>query len=131
MEKTPENWIGERVIGAAIDVHRALGPGLLESAYEACLAHELDLRGLSFCRQAPVSIFYKGVEVAEGFRADLIIEQKVVVELKSIEKVQEVHKAQLLSYLRLGGFRLGYLINFNTKLLRDGVHRIVNALPTD
>lgn len=123
-----ENALGETIIGAAIDVHRELGPGLLESTYEACLELELSGRGLAVRRQQILPVQYKGVSVEGGYRIDLLVENKVVVEIKSIETVKDLHKAQLLSYLRLGGFRLGYLINFNEVLLKRGITRLANGL---
>ncbi|WP_420723284.1 GxxExxY protein [Hwanghaeella sp. LZ110] len=123
-----ENEIGELILGAAIDVHRELGPGLLESTYETCLEMEISGKGLSVARQVVMPIRYKGVDITPGYRLDLLIEQAVVVEVKSLEQVRDVHRAQLLSYLRLGGFRLGYLINFNEVLLKRGVARLVNGL---
>lgn len=122
------DWVEEiarGVIGAAIEVHRELGPGLLESVYEQALAHELELRDIRAVRQSETDVLYKGV-VIKGQRLDLVVEETVVVELKSISQVQDVHKAQVLSYLRVGAFPLGLLINFNQRLLRDGVHRVFN-----
>jgi GxxExxY protein len=122
------NNITETVIGASIDVHRELGPGLLESAYEACLVHELIERGLSVERQKPLPIQYKGVKLDCGYRLDLLVEDKVVVELKSTETLQTIHQAQLTSYLKLSGHKVGLLINFNVKVLRNGIRRLVNGL---
>jgi len=116
---------GYEVIGAAIDVHRSLGPGLLESAYEECLCHELTLRGLHFHRQQPVPVVYKDVKLACGFRIDLLVEKNVVVELKSIEALAPIHEAIVLTYLRMSGVRLGLLINFNVRVLKDGIRRFV------
>ena len=124
-----ENEIGTIVVDAAIMVHSDLGPGLLESVYEVVLARELAERGLAAARQVPVSIRYRGVEFDEGFRADIIVEGKVVVELKCVEKVTRAHRKQLLTYLKLTGCRLGYLLNFADALLVDGLTRIVNELP--
>ena len=115
----------EEIIGAAIEVHKALGPGLLESAYEECLCHELSLRGLSFERQRPLPLEYKGVRLDCGYKLDLAIESKVVVELKCVEKLTPVHKAQLLTYMKLGGFRVGLLINFNVPVVKDGIVRMI------
>lgn len=117
------NLITETVIGAAIDVHRALGPGLLESAYEICLCRELALRGANFERQRAIPIEYKAVKLDCGYRADLVVEGKVLVELKSIDTLLPIHDAQLLSYLKLSGLRAGLLINFNVKFLKYGIHR--------
>lgn len=110
-------------------MHTSLGPGLLESAYEAALAFELETRGLHVARQQPVPILYQGTRIEVGFRADLIVAGLVIVELKSVETVAPVHKKQLLTYLRLGGKRLGLLINFNVALIKDGITRIANGMP--
>ncbi|MBL8703121.1 MAG: GxxExxY protein [Alphaproteobacteria bacterium] len=123
-----ENEIGEIVIGAAIRVHRALGPGMLESTYEACLAHEISRRGLDVQRQASLPLHYDGIDLDAAYRIDLLVDGKVVVEVKAVEQMTRVHDAQLLSYLRLGNFKLGYLINFNVALLKDGLKRMVNGL---
>ena len=117
------NEITEKIIGAATEVHRALGPGLLESAYEECLCHELTLRRLAFERQTPLPIEYKGVHLDCGYRIDLLVEGVVVVEIKAVEVVQPIHEAQLLTYLKLGGWKLGLLINFNVPFLKDGIRR--------
>jgi GxxExxY protein len=121
------NAITEEVIGAAIDVHRALGPGLLESAYEACLVHELTLRGLELERQRVFPIVYRGLHLERCFRVDLIVEKRVVVEIKSVERFDSVHDAQILTYLRASGCEVGLLINFNVRQLRLGVRRFVNG----
>ena len=123
-----ENEIGTIVIDAAIDVHRGLGPGLLESVYEVILARELESRGLRVNRQVPVPIEYKGMRFDEGFRADMIVERKVILELKSVEKVTMAHKKQIQTYLRLTGLRLGYLLNFGDSLMKNGITRAVNML---
>ena len=115
----------EQVIGAAIEVHRTLGPGLLESAYEECLCHELNLRALAFTRQTPLPVQYKGVSLDCGYRMDLVIEDKVAVELKSVDKILPIHQAQLMTYLHLSKMRVGLLINFNVGVLRDGIVRRV------
>jgi GxxExxY protein len=121
--------IGERdprtnpIIGAAIEVHRHLGPGLLESAYEECLCHELHLLGLGFERQVALPVSYKGLQLDCGYRIDLIVEREVILELKSVEKILPVHEAQLLTYLKLAGKHVGLLINFNTPLLTQGIVR--------
>src|SRR3972149_6565722 len=122
----PINQLTKQIIGAAIEVHREKGPGLLESAYESCLAHELGLRGLQIARQVPVPLVYKGITIDSAFRADLIVENQVLVELKAIETVLPVHKAQVLSYIRESGHHVGLIINFHTLKLVDGVTRIVN-----
>jgi GxxExxY protein len=121
-----ENEVTEEIIGSAIEVHRTLGPGLLEGIYEECLAMELQLRGVLIERQVLVPIEYKGRRVAADLRIDLLVEQRVVVELKAIEKVLPVHDAQVLTYLRLTGKEVGLLINFNVPILRDGLRRLVN-----
>ncbi len=113
------------IIGASIEVHRHLGPGLLESAYEECLCHELHLRGLSFERQVDLPVPYKGLLLGCGYRMDLVVEHEVVLELKAIESILPVHEAQLLTYLKLSGKHVGLLINFNTPLLTRGIKRIV------
>ncbi|HEX2891676.1 GxxExxY protein [Vineibacter terrae] len=114
-----------KVIGLAIDVHRALGPGLLESAYEECLCFELEQAGIPFQRQVPMPVTYKSVHLELGYRLDLVVEEKLVVELKTVERLLPVHEAQLLSYLKLGGLRIGLLINFNVPVLREGLKRLV------
>ena len=123
-----ENRVTETVIGSAIEVHRALGPGLLESAYEACLAYELGRRGLKVERQKPVPLTYGGVRLDCGYRADLVVEDRVMVELKSVDRPEPIHEAQLLSYLKISGLAVGLLINFNVKMLKAGIRRIVNNL---
>ena len=123
------NQLTEQIIGAAIEVHREKGPGLLESAYEACLMHELSLRGIQAARQVAVPLNYKGVVVEVAFRADLIVQGRVLVELKALESVLPVHKAQVLSYLRETGHEVGLLINFHVPKLVDGITRFVNDRP--
>ncbi len=120
-----DNEITYEIIGAAIEVHRLLGPGLLESAYEECLAKELTLRKLNVERQKPVSVVYKDVKLECGYRIDLLLENRVVVELKSIESLAAIHEAIILTYLRLSGRRLGLLINFNVNVLKDGIKRYI------
>jgi len=115
----------EKIIGAAIEVHRAIGPGLLESAYEACLAHEMHLQGLRFERQVPLAVCYKGVSLDCGYRLDFLVQDSVVLELKAVEAIQPIHEAQLLSYLKLGGWTVGLLLNFNVPVLKRGIKRIV------
>ena len=119
------------IIAASIEVHEVLGAGLLEGMYEAALFHELRLRGISVQKQLEVPVFYKGVSLTHALRLDLLVENTIVVELKSVEVVLPVHKAQLLSYLRLTKRQLGLLINFNTPQLKNGVHRIVNSYSTN
>jgi GxxExxY protein len=123
-----ENDIGQRVLGCAVTVHRALGPGLLESVYETCLAHELGKAGLDFDRQLSLPVTYDGLIMDIGYRVDLLVLNRVVIEVKAVETVAAIHRAQLLSYLRLGGFRLGYLLNFNVTLMKDGIHRLANGV---
>jgi GxxExxY protein len=120
-----ENALSKVIIGAAIEVHRQLGPGLLESAYEECLAHELSLRQIPFERQKPVPIEYKGVQLDCGFRLDFLVDRLVVVELKAVDKLAPIHEAQVLTYLRLTGCKLGLLLNFNALKLSSGIKRMV------
>ncbi|GLH72999.1 hypothetical protein GETHLI_15010 [Geothrix limicola] len=117
--------ITEKVLGAAVEVHEHLGPGLLESAYEACLCHEFEIRGLSFQRQVRLPLEYKGLRVDAAFRLDLVVEGKVIVELKSQEGILPVHEAQLMTYLKLTGMRVGLLMNFNVPIMNDGIVRRV------
>ncbi len=128
-ERDRLNTITEQVIGAAIEVHRTIGPGLLESAYEACLVFELRERGFKVEQQKPLPVVYKNVKLDCGYRLDLVIEDRVIVEVKAVEKLTSVHEAQLLSYLRLYGCRVGLLINFHVSMLKNGVRRIVNQFP--
>ena len=123
-----ENGIGTIVIESAIAVHRELGPGLLETVYEVALAYELEERGLMVERQVPVRIQYKSISFSEGFRADIIVDGKVIIELKSVERVTAAHKKQVQTYLRLMECRLGYLLNFGSALMKDGISRCVNGL---
>lgn len=120
------NELTERVIGACIEIHRALGPGLLESAYEECLCHELSVAGIKFERQKPLPVRYKKVNLECGYRLDLVVEQKLIVELKAVESLLPIHEAQLLTYLKLSGLTLGLLINFNVPVLKSGIKRIAN-----
>ena len=119
------NRLSNIVIGAAIDVHKTLGPGLLESAYETCLCHELGLRGIEFQQQLKLPVEYKDVLLDCGYRLDILVEDAIVIELKSVEKILPIHDAQLLTYLKLGGWRLGMIFNFNVHLLRNGIKRKV------
>ena len=121
--------ITQAIIGAAIEVHRALGPGLLESAYEACLAFELTQRGLKVEQQKPLPVVYKNVKLDCGYRLDLLVEEAVIVEIKSVDRLAPIHQAQLLSYLRLSGHSVGLLINFNVQVLKNGIRRVVNNFP--
>jgi GxxExxY protein len=123
------NDITEAIIGASIEVHRRLGPGLLESAYEQCLCRELELRRIPFDRQRQVAIEYKGVRVDCGYRLDLLVMEVVVVEIKAVEALLPVHKAQILTYMRLGRWKAGLLLNFNVPVLTDGLNRLVLNLP--
>ena len=123
---TNMNQLSSKIIGAAIEVHKTLGPGLLESAYEECLCHELSIQGLLFEKQKPLSLDYKGKKLDCGYRLDIVVEKEVIIELKSCEKIEPIHKAQLLTYLKLSGLNLGLILNFNVPLMRDGIVRIVN-----
>ena len=122
---SPEDPLTRQIIGAAIEVHRTLGPGLLESSYEACLAYELDNRGLQVVRQLALPVIYKQIKLDGGYRLDLVVNNKVIVELKAVEALTKLHEAQLLTYLRMSGYRRGLLINFNVRRLVDGVKRLV------
>jgi GxxExxY protein len=123
-----EEEIGRAVIGMAIKVHSVVGPGLLESAYETCMHYELEKQNLPVRRQVLIPIRYEGLTIDNGYRVDLLVGDRVVVELKTVETVLPVHRGQLLSYLRLGGFKLGYLLNFHVAHMRDGILRMVNGL---
>ena len=123
-----ENEIGTVLIAAAMRVHSAVGPGLLESAYEICLSHELESRSLTVRKQVPVAVRYADREIANAYRMDLLVNEKVIVELKAVEGILPVHRSQILSYLRLGNFKLGYLLNFHVAHMRDGISRYVNKL---
>jgi len=120
------NELSRLVIGAAIEVHKTLGPGLLESAYEECLCYELGLSKLAFERQKSMPVEYKGIEIDCGYRADIVVEDKLVLELKACEKILPVHKAQLLTYLKLASIKHGLLMNFNVSVLKDGITRLIN-----
>ncbi len=120
------NEITKAIIGAAIEVHKALGPGLLESAYEECLCRELDLRQIPYKRQQALPVEYKGLKLDCGYRMDLLVAEDVVVEIKAVEALHPIHEAQLLTYLRLGGWKVGLLINFNVPLLKQGIKRLVH-----
>jgi GxxExxY protein len=126
MEKIyPHQDLTERIIGAAIEVHKALGLGPLESAYQACLAHELALRGLTFEQEKPLPVVYKGIRLECGYRLDFIVDGKVVVELKAVDSIHDVHRAQLLTYLKLTGCKVGLILNFNEAVLKNGLERLV------
>jgi GxxExxY protein len=120
------NEITEQIIGAAIKVHTALGPGLLESAYEACLIYELNKRGLPVRNQVPLPVRYEEILIEVGYRIDLLVSESVIVELKSVDEIAPIHKAQLLSYLKVSGKTIGLLINFNVELLKQGITRLAN-----
>jgi len=122
------NQLSNKIIGGAIEVHKAMGPGLLESVYEECLCEELDLRGLHYERQKPLPLVYKGRKLDCGYRLDLVVENSIILELKSCEKIEPIYEAQLLTYLKLSGFHLGLLLNFNVTLMKEGVKRIVHEL---
>jgi len=117
--------ISNKVIGCAIEVHRALGPGLLESTYEQCLSREMDLSGIAFKLQSPLPVEYKGIKLDCGYRVDMLVEDKLIVELKSVEKILPIHEAQILTYMKLANIKVGLLINFNNNLLKDGIKRFV------
>jgi GxxExxY protein len=122
-----ENEIGSIIVDCAINIHRNLGPGLLETVYQVLLAHELEKRTLNVRCEVPIAIEYEGIQFNEGFRADMVVNNKVILELKSVEKVVSIHKKQLLTYLRLTGMKLGYLLNFGDVLMKDGISRIING----
>ncbi|MFZ0943387.1 MAG: GxxExxY protein [Syntrophobacteraceae bacterium] len=117
------NTITERIIEAATEVHKVLGPGLMESAYEECLCRELALRGIGVERQLPLPVEYKGARLDCAYRVDLLVEQSVVVEIKSVSSIEPIHEVQLLTYLKLGGWKLGLIVNFNVAVLKDGIRR--------
>jgi GxxExxY protein len=123
------NAVTEQIIGAAMEVHRGIGPGLLESAYEACLTHELRERGFLVEQQKPLPVIYKGVRLDCGYRLDIVVNESVIVEITAVEKLTTVHDAQLLSYLRLLNCRVGLLLNFHCTMLKNGIRRIVNDFP--
>jgi GxxExxY protein len=125
------NQLTETVIGCAIEVHRTLGPGLLESAYEICLCRELSLRKIQFECQKPLPLTYKGVKLDCGYRADVIVDERVLVEVKSVDQLAAIHDAQLLSYLKLSGVKVGVLINFNVRILTHGIRRKVLGAPEE
>jgi GxxExxY protein len=128
-EREMLNGISEKIVGSAIEVHKALGPGLLESAYQSCLAWELRQRGLGYEEQKPLGVVYREVQLDCGYRLDLLVEGKVIVEVKSVARLMPIHRAQVLSYLRLAGCKLGLLINFNVTWLTNGIVRVVNGFP--
>jgi len=128
MNSITENQIGHMVVDAAIQVHKTLGPGLLESAYEVCLAHELRTRGVTILTQPELPVVYGDVRLDAGYRLDILVEKKVIIELKAVEKILPIHEAQLLSYLKLSRCKLGFLLNFNVVKMKDGIRRMVNGL---
>ncbi len=121
-----ENEISNKILGCAIEVHKQLGPGLLESAYQECLFFELKERGLKVRKEVPMPITYKDVKLDHGYRIDLLVEEKVVIEIKTVELLNDVHTAQVLTYLKLGGYKLGLLLNFHVSILKNGIKRIIN-----
>ena len=123
-----ENEISKIILDSAFTIHRAFGPGLLESVYKECLYHESKIRGLSIVKEKPVPLIFKNVQLEVGYRADLFIENKVIIEVKAVDALNEIHFAQVLTYLKLSQCKLGLLINFNVPLLKDGIRRIVNNL---
>ena len=126
-ERERLNGITEKIIGAAIQVHRALGPGLLESAYEACLAYELGKQGMRVEKQKPLPVVYEGVKLECGYRIDLVVEGAVIVEIKSVDGLAPIHEAQVITYLKLSGCKVGLLMNFNVPVLKDGIRRFING----
>lgn len=120
-----ENELSNIVIGSAIEVHKHLGPGLLESAYQECLCYELISKGLNIQREVPMPIIYKEVKLDHGYRMDILVENKLVIELKSVEAINDVHIAQMLTYLKLGNYKLGLILNFNVAILKNGIKRII------
>ncbi len=123
-----EDEIGRIIVDSALEVHKSLGPGLLESAYESCLKHELRIRNLRVKSQQELPLIYKGLKMEIAYRLDLLVEDKVIVEIKAVDKLSDVHLAQILSYLKLTDLRLGFLINFNVKLIKEGIKRVANNL---
>jgi len=123
-----ENEIGKIIVETAVAIHKELGPGLFESVYEVILANELKRCGLSILRQVSIPIEYRGIKFDEGFRVDIFVENKVIIELKSVESINKAHKKQVLTYLRLTGCKLGYLLNFGEALMKDGISRIINGV---
>jgi GxxExxY protein len=126
--RLPSDEITNQIIGCAIEVHRELGPGLLESCYRACLARELEDTGVQLQTEVPVPVIYKGEKVDCGYRLDIVVNELVVIEVKAVDKLAPVHTAQVLTYLRLAGYEVGLLINFNTRLLKDGIKRVLNTV---
>lgn len=127
-KRVNENEIGEQIIRSAIRVHSTLGPGLLESAYEACLVYEIGKRGVPVSRQVALPVNYDEIEIDAGYRLDLLVDKKVVVEIKAVDALAPIHTAQVLTYLKLSGFKLGYILNFNVAQMKHGIKRVVNGL---
>ncbi len=125
MSLVHDSALSERVIGLAIDVHRQLGPGLLESAYEECLSFEFKQNGISYARQVPLPVVYKAVQLDCGYRMDMVVERQLVIEIKAVERLMPIHETQMLTYLRLSGHKIGLLMNFNSVMLKDGLRRLV------
>ncbi len=121
-----KNDLSKKIIGCAIEVHKQLGPGLLESAYQECLLYELKQKGLKVQKEKPMPIVYKEVKLDHGYRIDLLVEEKVVIEIKTVEVLNDVHTAQVLTYLRLGSYKLGLLLNFQVSVLKNGIKRVIN-----
>ena len=122
------NKLCEAILGSAIEVHRELGPGLLESTYERCLIHEFKLRGIGAERQRIQSINYKGLELDEGYRIDILVDNRVILELKAVDAINDIHLAQTITYLKLSGLNLAYILNFNVSLMKNGIRRVINQL---
>lgn len=120
--------LGGEILTAAFEVHRELGPGLFESTYERCLLHELNLRGIQAQQQAVLPLVYKGVKLKEGYRIDLLVEEKIILELKTVSEINNIHLAQILTYLKLSNCNLGFILNFNVRMMKDGIKRVVNKL---
>ena len=121
-----ENELSKKIIGCAIEVHKHLGPGLLESAYQECLYYELKQAGLKVKKEKPMPIVYKDVKLDHGYRIDLLVEEKVVIEIKTVDAFNDVHTAQILTYLKLGNYKLGLLLNFQVTVLKNGIRRVIN-----
>jgi GxxExxY protein len=120
--------VAREIVDSAIKVHRTLGPGLFESTYQKCLAHELGSRGLKVQNELVLPIIYDGIQIESGYRIDMLVEDMIIIENKAVEAIAPIHKTQLLTYLRLGGYRLGFLLNWKVELMKDGIHRIVNPV---
>lgn len=127
LKKMKENEIANKIVGSALDVHRALGPGLLESAYKECLAYKLQKAGLAIEKEKPIPLIFEEVKLDCGYRIDILVEKQVVIEIKSVDGLNDVHLAQILTYMRLGNYKLGLLMNFNISLLKHGIKRVING----